>query len=302
VRWLGEGYDSTAFAVDDRWVFRFPKRSDVEQQLLLEIRVLPQLARESPVAVPDFCFAGVPSDLFPRHFGGYPLIPGAPANGDIALDGRVDRVAPILGRFLSWLHAFNTADAIHVGVRERDATELLCEMQADAIADFDNLKAVSPDAPLRRWRTFLDETSAPSVAAATPAPAAPTPAKPAPPTSAPAAPARSVLVHGDLAAEHVLYDVASDRVTGIIDWSEIAISDAAVDFAALYHAGGEPFAMAVLEHYDGDSGEAVLSRARYMAACRGVMDVTFGLERSRPEYIAGGLRALSLCVPDSARS
>ena len=293
VRWLGEGYDSTAFAVNDQWVFRFPRRTDVEQQLLLEMRVLPRLARESPVAVPEFCFVGVPSELFPRHFGGYPLIPGVPAMGDTALDGRLDRVAPILGRFLSWLHAFDTADATRLGVPERDPTELICELQADAIADFDNLRTVSPDAPLRRWRRFLDEM---------PAPARPAPAVPATATRAPAAGAKPVLVHGDLAAEHVLYDVASDRVTGVIDWSEIAISDAAVDLAALYHAGGEPFATAALEQYDGDTGEAMLSRARYIAACRGVMDVTFGLERSRPEWVAGGLRALSLSVPDADRS
>jgi aminoglycoside phosphotransferase (APT) family kinase protein len=135
--------------------------------------------------------------------------------GDIALDGRVERVAPILGRFLSWLHAFDTADAIRLGVPERDATELISEMQADASADFDNLKAVSPDAPLRRWRRFLDEMPAPAMFAPT--------------TPATAMPARPVLVHGDLAAEHVLYDVASDRVTGVIDWSEIAVSDATVD-------------------------------------------------------------------------
>lgn len=286
VRWLGEGYDSTAFAVNDRWVFRFPKRSDVEQQLLLEMRVLPLLARGSPVAVPEFCFAGVPTALFPRHFGGYPLIPGVPAIGRIELAGRVDRVAPMLGRFLSWLHAFNTADVIRLGVPELDPSEVLREMQADAIADFGNLKAVAPDASLGRWRGFLEE-----------APDAP-PLAPA--TSAPASSAKPVLVHGDLSAEHVLYDVASDRITGVIDWSEMAVSDAAVDLAALYHTGGEPFAMAVLEHYDGDTSDAVLSRARYMATCRGVMDVTFGLELSRPEYIAVGLRALYLCIPESA--
>jgi hypothetical protein len=39
----------------------------------------------------------------------------------------------------------------------------------------------------------------------------------------------------------------------------------------------------------------VLVRARFMAACRGVADVVFGIDTNRPEYVAAGLRALALC-------
>jgi hypothetical protein len=34
--------------------------------------------------------------------------------------------------------------------------------------------------------------------------------------------------------------------------------------------------------------------ARYMSACRGAMDVAFGVEMQRPEYVRAGLRALHL--------
>lgn len=74
VTWLGAGYDSTAFDVDHEWVFRFPMRREVEQQLLLELKVLPILAPLAPLRVPAFCFHGRPSELFPFHFGGYPRI------------------------------------------------------------------------------------------------------------------------------------------------------------------------------------------------------------------------------------
>src|SRR5687767_12197535 len=37
VSYLGEGYDSTAFDVNGEFVFRFPKQSDVEAQLFIEI-------------------------------------------------------------------------------------------------------------------------------------------------------------------------------------------------------------------------------------------------------------------------
>ena len=84
---LGEGCDSSAFDVNARWVFRFPKRADVEQQLLLEMRVLPVLATHSPLPLPAFCFHGQPSEAFPRQFGGYARLPGVPALGvDPAID------------------------------------------------------------------------------------------------------------------------------------------------------------------------------------------------------------------------
>ena len=33
---LGEGCDSRAFEVNQQWVFKFPKRADVDKQLVIE--------------------------------------------------------------------------------------------------------------------------------------------------------------------------------------------------------------------------------------------------------------------------
>ncbi|HBY98540.1 MAG: hypothetical protein M5U01_17480 [Ardenticatenaceae bacterium] len=85
-------------------------------------------------------------------------------------------------------------------------------------------------------------------------------------------------------------------MTGIIDWSEIALSDRSVDLAALFHWGGRPFVDAVLSTYDGSVDETALRRAQFLAACKGVGDVTFGLETGRHEYIVAGIRALTLCI------
>src|SRR5262245_53738940 len=76
---LGEGCDSWAFEVGERWVFRFPKRADVAEQLLVESRIVPVLAAASPLPLPAFCFFGRPSNIFPFPFVGYPKLPGLPA-------------------------------------------------------------------------------------------------------------------------------------------------------------------------------------------------------------------------------
>jgi aminoglycoside phosphotransferase (APT) family kinase protein len=106
-----------------------------------------------------------------------------------------------------------------------------------------------------------------------------------------------VLVHCDFAAEHVLCDPATQTLTGIIDWSDMAVSDRSIDFAGLFHWGGGPFVDAALSRYGFPVDEATLTRARFLAVCRGVADVAFGLERGRREYIEAGLRALARCVP-----
>ena len=79
VVFLGEGCDSSAFDVNQQWVFRFPKRADVAQQLAIESSVLPVLAAQSPLPLPVFSFHGQPSDAFPYRFVGYRKLPGVPA-------------------------------------------------------------------------------------------------------------------------------------------------------------------------------------------------------------------------------
>ena len=90
---------------------------------------------------------------------------------------------------------------------------------------------------------------------------------------------------------------ATQTLTGIIDWSDMAVSDRSIDVAGLFHWGGGPFVDAVMSRYELPVDEATLPRARFLAVCRGVADVAFGLERGRREYIEAGLRALALCVP-----
>jgi hypothetical protein len=97
-------------------------------------------------------------------------------------------------------------------------------------------------------------------------------------------------VHFDLAAEHILCDVNRQELSGIIDWSDIAVSDVSADFAAFFHWGGQPCVDAVRSAYVGRIDEEGLDRARFLAACRGVGDVAFGL-KSRAEGVCRSRQA-----------
>jgi aminoglycoside phosphotransferase (APT) family kinase protein len=95
-------------------------------------------------------------------------------------------------------------------------------------------------------------------------------------TSAPVPPARRVLIHGDLGAEHVLVD--ADRITGVIDWGDAVIGDPALDLGRLMRDLG-PVA---------GGGE----RARFYAVCTALEDLAFGLDAGRDSYRTNALAAL----------
>ena len=275
--YLGEGCDSTAFEVNGLWVFRFPKRAEVERQLAIESRVLPVLAGTSPLPLPVFSFLGGPSAAYPYRFAGYRKLPGMPALqvGDRTMP--IASWAPVMGRFLSWLHQFPVSEALALGVERQDVAALIEEARSDALDDFDVLSEVMAAAPLPQWREYV-AAGCESMASTASAP---------------------VVVHRDLASEHVLYDPARQQVTGIIDWGEIAISDRSVDIAAFFHWGGRPCAEAVLSAYAGPVDAGVLRRARFLAACRGIADVAFGVDTRRLEYVEAGARALRRCLGGS---
>src|SRR5690349_24590540 len=72
VEYLHEGWDSSAYLVNAGWVFRFPKRAEVESWLQGELRTL-DLLRRLPltIRIPEPEFVGRPDPLFPAMFMGY---------------------------------------------------------------------------------------------------------------------------------------------------------------------------------------------------------------------------------------
>ena len=90
---IDDGYDFEVAIVDDEWVFRFPRRSTVEEALEREIVLLPAIAPALPVDVPSFEHLS----LDPL-FVGYRLIRGEPL---------VDEDADGVRAFLEALHALD---------------------------------------------------------------------------------------------------------------------------------------------------------------------------------------------------
>jgi aminoglycoside phosphotransferase (APT) family kinase protein len=271
VEYLGAGMDSIALEVNARWIFRFPMRATVEQQLFVEQRLLPAIAPRLSLPVPAFTFAGKPDDGFGMYFTGYEKLRGTPAVDVVPARVSFDAIAAQLGRFLSAVHGFPVAEAERLGARTSRLETYFEELRTTALAGLDRVRSVAADAVVARLRRYLEQLE--------PLPIAPWPL---------------TLTHNDLAAEHILLDESATRVTGVIDWGDISIADPTIDFVGLFGWGGEPFVRTVLASYDGPATELVLGRVRPWTAFRAVQDIQFGLDRSLPEVVKLAVRALEI--------
>lgn len=94
-----------------------------------------------------------------------------------------------------------------------------------------------------------------------------------------------VLRHGDLGPEHLL--TTGGRVTGVIDWTDTALGDPALDLSWLVHRTPAAFAEALVAAYGPTAEE--LARGRDQNLLGPWWEVRHGLTGGGEEYVGSGL-------------
>ncbi|MGZ6142255.1 MAG: phosphotransferase [Myxococcales bacterium] len=225
---LGEGWDNTAFAVNDAWVFRFPRRQIAVPLIEREIVVLPQLSGRLPLPVPAPELIGAAVESFPWPFAGYRMLPGRTADQAGLTLAQRERAAAPLGRFLQALHALPIAagrdafDRLQAAKMRRHTAPRLRELGLPEPGFFDD--------PVR-------------------------------------APLSGVLVHGDLHARQVLVD-GEGSVCGVIDWGDVHSGDPACDLAIAWTLLPHPARPSFRQAYGAIDPETwALARLRGLHLC-----------------------------------
>lgn len=256
------GWDSRVLDVNGEWIFRFPRRAQVEDWLRKEIGLLPELAPALPVAVPSFEL--VSDDPI---FVGYRKVTGRPLARDASPD-----VARDLARFLSALHAFPVERARAAGVagdRGAWAADYARQLGRFRANVFPLLTADERAVASELFDEFLDRLRRATF--------------------------ETVLVHADLGPEHVLCE--DGRVTGVIDWGDARIGDPALDFAWVLHGVWERFSQALLGGYDARIGDDFRERALFYHRLGPWYEVDYGLVIGQQEFVASGLEAVRARLP-----
>jgi aminoglycoside phosphotransferase (APT) family kinase protein len=264
---VGEGLDNLAYEVNGELIVRWSKEPDPAARAAgvdREARLLAAVAGISPLPVPQPAFT-VPEQgcLAYRKLPGQPLLDLPQAQRS----AHGDSIGATLGELLTALHAAPTEPmAALVDVDDRP----LAEWRREAAETFATLAREMPVAHRRPVEAFLE----------------------APP---PAGGWTPVFSHNDLGIEHVLVDPDTGMVTGVIDWSDAAIVDPAIDVGLLYGDLGPAAARAALGSYRTEVNDLATleERARFYARCRVFEDLAYGLQTGRRSYVDKGLAAMA---------
>jgi len=255
------GWASWTFAIGAEWIVRFPRTAAVARSTERELRLLPALAGRLPVATP-----------VPQHVGtyeGWPFftyrrIAGRPM---VAGDGHAGFLAD-LGATLGALHGLPVAGAVQLLGDEPTAEawwtgyeHLWTTVAADVLP---LVAAHVRQAIEAEYRRVVDQ-------------------RPAFPP---------VLVHRDLAPEHILVDEASGRLAGIIDFEDAGVGDPVIDLVgAASLLGASPPVLAALTG-DRDLGPAPGLRLTFYTWVSALHHVIHGVHHDAPADVATGLTTL----------
>lgn len=264
---LGAGLDNTAYDVDGDLVVRLNRLADPTEraaQVRREARLLSTVAARSSVPVPEPVVIAEDDGCLV-----YPRLPGRPL-----LDVPAPRLAALAARIGAALGSLLTA------------LQAIPAAEAAEVADVD-------DTPLDEWlaeaRLLAAELDGAIPAAHRPAVAAFLDAEPPSPAE------RLALSHNDLGIEHVLVDEETGRITGIIDWTDAAITNPARDLGLILRDLGSGALAAALAAYGGAA--PARERIGFLARCALLEDLAHGLAGGDAAYVEKSLLGMRRLFP-----
>lgn len=218
---LGQGLDSVAYLVNHEYIFKQSKHDEARMNLKREIQILNYLKGKTTLQIPDI-------EYYSEEYSvcGYKEIKGEKLTPDIyknMSDEEKDRLARDIALFLREIHSLPLPDI--------DGSEL--HVMDDYESDYDALRETIYDKIPDKAKAYLDnlykrilrdERITEYVKA---------------------------LCHNDLSCNHII--IQNNKVVGIIDFGDTAVTDADKDFVYLLEDSqeeiGREFGLMILEYY-----------------------------------------------------
>jgi aminoglycoside phosphotransferase (APT) family kinase protein len=267
---FGSGWDNAAFLVNGELVFRFPRRRTWADLLEREIAVLPEVARHVPVPISAPTYVGLPTEFFPWHFAGYPLIAGSTACALALDDTERTALARPIGTFLRSLHAIDPQPAIARGLPPDRLGRLDPERRLRASLErVATIREAGEDRDLDAAIAWLSAH---------------------PPIAVPEA--RRTIVHGDLYPRHLILDERV-QLRGVIDWGDVHYGDPAIDLA-IAHMLLPVSAHAAFRDAYGAIDARTWDVARYRAIYHAILELDYGIRANDAGMRRIGRAALRL--------
>jgi GTPase len=221
----------------DRFILRTPRRPEVFESSRVEARALRLVAPHLPVAVPNWCVHARALIAY-RRLSGTPVVTVDESGPHWNLDPKA-LPETFLASFAQTLAALQGIDA---GAAKNASlpTKTIDEVRSELSRTMDEVRAtLAPSEKVwTRWQRFLsaDELW----------------------------PTHTALVHGDLHPGHLLID-ETGRLTGILDWTEAALTDPGTDLAMFQGCFGPEALAQLLPHFERSGGKTWPNLPTYAA-------------------------------------
>ena len=233
-----DGFINDVVIVNNTNVFRFGKHEWAEEHVLQERRCLQLVQKYVDTATPKWT-------TYAPDFIGYPMITGSLLQRYDILrwsNKEQDKIAEQIGTFLYQLHTIPhkeiEANNIAPSLTNRKSEDWLKLYEAVQEKLIPNMMPFAQDwvqqhfAPLVNDPSFMDS--------------------------------EHCIMNGDVTPYHLLVNLETKQLNGIIDFGTAGTGDPACDFACLIDAYGESFVRRVGKYYANDLAEKI-ERARFWA-------------------------------------
>ncbi|WP_210237221.1 macrolide 2'-phosphotransferase [Alteribacter natronophilus] len=236
-------------ASGEKWILRLPRRSDAMKKTVLEKQVLDVVSRHVLFEAPQW-------EIFTDDLIAYRQLSGVPAGTidpeiqnyrwEFDIDNVPAAYFSSLGKVLADLHRV-PAESV------KDVTGLKVQTITEAKAELaERMTRVKADIGVGqelwdRWQAWLENEAV--------------------------WPKHTALVHGEVHAGHTLID-GDARVTGLIDWTEVAVTDVSRDFMAPLMIFGESGLDQVIRGYEEAGGKTWPGMREHVIE----LQSTYGLE------------------------
>lgn len=269
IKVFDDGWDYLVFVVNGQNAFRFPRTKGERyiQRLSTEVNFLKQFYSKSPVLVPKL---ELHIDELEGSYVTYNFIPGVQFSKDLAKTFSKENllvIAQRLGNFLTVLHSFSIEEAKDLGI-----------VQLDPVTEWENnleeiKKEVFSQISLKeqRWIVKLYEDFLKLIQAS---------------------PFEARVIHFDIMPEHIIIDPDTQKISGIIDFTDIEIADPALDFCIL-HWYGDEFLQAIYKHYKLSRDNSFELRRKFYYDRLVVIYLKHSLKIQHQERIKGHKQQLS---------
>ncbi|MFJ7831941.1 phosphotransferase [Peribacillus sp. NPDC097284] len=271
VRQIGEGFDNTVIQLNEEYVFRFPRRPIAVTLIQVENKLLPSLAGNLPLAIPEPVFFGEPSSSYPYPFTGYKMVKGHLPVKE-TMESKISSAIKF-AHFLKVLHGFPVPTAKQLGVQPDGMRRLDVSFRQDSLDEqLLALVGLGYSEQAHAVSTYLKDLDASYEGTC------------------------DTLVHGDIHVRNVLLD-AQGVLMGIIDWGDVHIGHPAIDFSFLYSYFPKEARRSFFEIY-GEIETEVKNLARFRAIYMLVRLLVYGIDRGDKELISLTRTGLSLAMED----